>query len=90
MPHGSLTANSVPFFAQKQPQQVLEAGSRIDGRSFEEFRAVCESLPILASMLTRQADAWDPFCAVLNTGAISQAAGSAYAEFNNTKVMAAV
>lgn len=28
--------------------------------------------------------------AVFNTGSVSQAAGSAYAEFNKTKVMAAV
>lgn len=61
------TAGSVPFFAHKQPQQVLEEGVRLDGRGYEEFRPV-----------------------FLNTGAISQATGSAYAEFNKTKVMAAV
>lgn len=67
MPAAPVAGSSVPFFSHKQPQQVLEEGVRLDGRGYEEFRAV-----------------------FLNTGAISQASGSAYAEFNKTKVMAAV
>ncbi len=43
MPPAQATGSSVPFFAHKQPQQVLEAGVRLDGRGYEEFRAVCES-----------------------------------------------
>ena len=39
---------SVPFFAHKQPQQVLEEGVRLDGRGFEEFRAVCERQAIIS------------------------------------------
>ncbi len=42
MPSALAAGSSVPFFANKQPQQVLEAGVRLDGRGYEEFRAVCE------------------------------------------------
>ena len=42
MPAALAAGSSVPFFASKQPQQVLEAGVRLDGRGYEEFRAVCE------------------------------------------------
>lgn len=36
-------AQSVPWFAEERPQAVLANGARLDGRSFEEFRSVCES-----------------------------------------------
>ncbi len=36
-------AQSVPWFAEDRPQAVLADGARLDGRSFEEFRSVCES-----------------------------------------------
>ncbi len=42
MPPALAARSSVPFFADKQPQQVFEAGVRLDGRGYEEFRAVCE------------------------------------------------
>ena len=42
MPSALAAGSSLPFFANKQPQQVLEAGVRLDGRGYEEFRAVCE------------------------------------------------
>lgn len=36
-------AQSVPWFAEDRPQHLLADGARLDGRSFEEFRSVCES-----------------------------------------------
>ena len=33
---------SVPWFPEERPQEVLANGVRLDGRSFEEFRNVCE------------------------------------------------
>lgn len=41
MPQLSSTG-TVPFFAHQPPQQVLEEGVRLDGRGYEEFRAVCK------------------------------------------------
>ena len=35
-------AQSVPFFAEERPQQVLADGARLDGRACEEFRNVCK------------------------------------------------
>ena len=37
-------AQSVPWFAEERPQEVLAGGARLDGRSFEEFRNVCECM----------------------------------------------
>ena len=41
MPQRSTTGVD-PVFARQPPQQVLEEGVRLDGRGYEEFRAVCE------------------------------------------------
>ena len=49
MPAAPAAGSSVPFFSHKQPQQVLEAGVRLDGRGYEEFRAVCKQHYIHAS-----------------------------------------
>ncbi|KAI3434620.1 hypothetical protein D9Q98_002687 [Chlorella vulgaris] len=64
---GQREAQSVPWFADERPAEVIADGVRLDGRSLEEFRNV-----------------------FLKTGVISQASGSAYAEFGHTKVMVGV
>ena len=93
MPQTSITG-TVPFFDRQPPQQVLEEGVRLDGRGYEEFRAVCKCSDVITIQALRALHARSVSrflcCAVLNTGAISQATGSAYAEFSKTKVMAAV
>lgn len=77
---------------------LLTDGHRRDGRAYEEFRNVCESAPRAMgrplACLTPPPSLTAACClltpaavyAVLKTGVISQASGSAYAEFNNTKV----
>lgn len=98
---------SVPFLPAARPQQVLQDGSRLDGRGFEEFRSVCEwpfahlshrpprtKHTIGPLLVAPQPAHWAPLsactAAVFRTGVISQASGSAYAEFRNTKVMVGV
>ena len=41
---GTRGEQSVPFYSESRPEEVLAGGVRLDGRSFEEFRNVCESL----------------------------------------------
>lgn len=40
---GQREAQSVPWFADERPAEVIADGVRLDGRSLEEFRNVCES-----------------------------------------------
>jgi hypothetical protein len=74
--------------APKRPDAFLVEGKRLDGRSADEFRPVC--MPPLAILLLSVV--FDRLCAaaVLKTGVISQAAGSAYIEMNQTKVICGV
>jgi hypothetical protein len=46
MPSGLMAkeTQSVPFLPDAPPHEVLRDGTRLDGRGFEEFRNVCESL----------------------------------------------
>ena len=66
---------------------------RADGRGFEEFRPNCAFID--PSQVTLQSPVCLPamimsFPPVINTKVISQAKGSAYAEFDATKVMVGV
>ncbi|KAK9805799.1 hypothetical protein WJX73_000745 [Symbiochloris irregularis] len=59
---------SVPFHAAERPLELLSNGTRLDGRSLEEFRRGI----------------------FLSTRSVSQASGSSYVEFDNTKVIVAI
>lgn len=96
---------SMPLEPLPLPKDITRQGLRLDGRGYEEFRSVCKwgmgawcgSTPPLSRrwptwLLPRAAAAAAAAVAraVLDTGVITRAAGSAYIELGNTKVMAAV
>lgn len=92
---------SVPYHREPEKATTLEGGRRVDGRGLEDLRSCCESsgsparykvsifrvvgvssggpLPLAARIP-----------AVLKTRVVSQASGSCYGEFGNTKVMVGV
>lgn len=84
-----------------EPMSSAESG-RSDGRGAEEFRNVCECdhlcenacITIIAHINQRVGKLMLLLCccaaAVIKTKVLSQAKGSAYVEFNNTKVMVGV
>jgi exosome complex RNA-binding protein Rrp42 (RNase PH superfamily) len=39
---GQREAQSVPWFADERPAEVIADGVRLDGRSLEEFRNLCK------------------------------------------------
>ncbi len=87
---------SVPLEPLSASEQVLQGGVRLDGRGYEEFRPACEYKPVAQTPVCQHAALSVPqhvsLCvhAVVSTKTLSQATGSAYAEFANTKVMVAV
>lgn len=46
----------MPGTGYEQPKEVIQEGLRLDGRGFEEFRPVCESLVCSTGIQTIQSD----------------------------------
>ena len=96
----SMRQRSVPFFADKRPEDVITDGSRLDGRGHEEFRSACTHLCTATSLSWREyydfmilmnvSDDNLLVRAVFDCGTVTQASGSAYVEFGSTKLVVAV
>lgn len=123
-PSGARPPASVPLQPVPLPATLVADGVRLDSRSLEEFRPVCEcvhdideccaswasGVPAAAAVAAASRSPYfaaplrctradccpctttssPPTPPVLDTGVVSRAAGSAYAEFGATRVVAAV
>ena len=82
------SAHSASAFTGSSPSDVLVMVCR----SFEKFRQVSETTQLCLAAVLSMLDCCQPIYmqVFVDSGLNSNASGSAYAEFCNTKVMAAV